>query len=91
MSKNFDKLTKFSKKFDMGADGVEEDVVSLLKEKFPKYYKAAKKDLMAANGGDEDENPSPDSIYAYIPESEDDKFFSSVEKLFKEKFSDEIF
>ena len=91
MSKNFDQFTKFSKKFDMHADGVEEDVVAFLKEKFPKYYKAAKKDLMADNGGDEDEDPSPGSIYSYIPEAEDDKFFSSVEKLFKEKFPDEIF
>ena len=32
MSKNFDQFTKFSKKFDMSADGVEEDVVAFLKE-----------------------------------------------------------
>ena len=90
MTKNFDKFTKFSEKYDMAADGVEEDVVAFLKKKFPKAYKGAKKDIMDG-GGDKDEEPSPGSIYAHIPEAEDDKFFSSVEKLFKEKFPDEIF
>ena len=47
MSKNFDKFTKFGEKYDMAADGVEEDVVAFLKKKFPKAYKGAKKDIMA--------------------------------------------
>ena len=34
-----------------------------------------KKDLMEANGGDEEEMPSPGSIFAHIDSSDDDNFF----------------
>ena len=88
--KDLSKFNKFCEKYDLYGDGVEEEVVELLKSKFPKYFKAAKDDLMKDNGGDESEDPSPGSVFAYLPTNEDKKFFDAVEKLFKEKFSDDL-
>ena len=86
MSKDYDEFDKFCKKYDMYADGIEEEVVVFLKEKFPKAYNGAKKDLMDTNGGDEEELPSPGSIFAHISNDDKDEFYSSVENWFKENY-----
>ena len=86
MSNDDAKFNKFCKKYDMYADGIEEEVVEFLKEKFPKAYNAAKKDLMDANGGDEEELPSPGSIFSHLSDDNKDEFYSLVENWFKEKF-----
>ena len=73
----------------MHSDGIEEEVVEFLKGKFPKAYNGAKKDLMEANGGDEEEMPSPGSIFAHIDGSDDDNFFSMVEGWFKNNYPED--
>ena len=89
MGKNYDRFNKFCKKYDMHSDGIEEEIVEFLKGKFPKAYNGAKKDLMDANGGDDDEIPSPGSIFAHLAETNDDNFYSSVEGWFKKNYPDE--
>ena len=86
MSKDYDRYNKFCENYDMYADGIEEEVVELLKGKFSKAYNAAKKDLMDENGGDEEEMPSPGSLFAHLSNDEEDEFYSSVENWFKENF-----
>jgi hypothetical protein len=86
MGKNYDQYNKFSKKYDMHADGIEVEVVEFLKGKFPKAYNGAKKDLMDENGGDEEEMPSPGSIFAYLTDAEDKEFYSSVENWFEKNY-----
>ena len=86
MAKDYDRFNKFCEQYNMHADGIEEEVVEFLKVKFRKEYSNAKKDLMSENGGDEEEMPSPGSIYAHLANSEDDNFFSSVENWFKENY-----
>ena len=89
MGKNYDQFNKFCKKYDMHSDGIEEEVVEFLKGKFPKAYKGAKKDLMEANDGNEEEMPSPGSIFAQIDDSDDEIFYSSVEGWFKKNYPDD--
>jgi len=86
MSKDYDRFNKFCQNYDMHADGIEEEVIKFLKSKFPKAYDEAKKNLMDENGGDEEEMPSPGSIFAHLSNDEDDKFYSSVENWFKENY-----
>ena len=62
----------------MYADGIEEEVVEFLKGKFPKAYNGAKKDLIEANDGDQEEMPSPGSIFTHIDDSDDDNFFNRL-------------
>ena len=89
MAKNFDKFNKFCNQYDLHADGIEEEVIQFLKGKFPKAFNAAKKDLLNDNGGDEEELPSPGSIYAYLSTTEDSKFFKLLEEWFKENYPDD--
>ena len=86
MSKDYDRYNKFTEKYDMHADGIEEEVVEFLKGKFPKAYKAAKKDLMSENGGDEEEMPSPGSIFANLSDNDDNEFYTSLENWFEENY-----
>ena len=41
---------------------------------------------MDANGGDEEELPSPGSIFSHLSNDNKDEFYSLVENWFKEKF-----
>jgi hypothetical protein len=86
MSKDYDKYNKFCENYDMYADGIEEEVVEFLKGKFSKAYNAAKKDLMDENGGDEEEMPSPGSLFAHLSNDEEDEFYSSVENWFEKNY-----
>jgi len=86
MSKDYDRYNKFCENYDMYADGIEEEVVELLKGKFSKAYNAAKKDLMDENGGDEEEMPSPGSLFAHLSNDEEDEFYSSVENWFEKNY-----
>ena len=89
MTKNYDKFNKFCNQYDLHGDGIEEEVVEFLKGKFPKAYNDAKKDLMMDNGGDENEMPSPGSIYGYLSKTEDDKFFNELKNWFKKNYPDD--
>lgn len=86
MSKDYDRYNKFCENYDMYADGIEEEVVEFLKGKFSKAYNAAKKDLMDENGGDEEEMPSPGSLFAHLSNDEEDEFYSSVENWFEKNY-----
>ena len=44
MAKDHDRFNKFCEKYDMYADGVEEDVVAFLKDKYPDAWKKALKE-----------------------------------------------
>ncbi len=89
MTKNYEKFNKFCENYNIYGDGIEEEVLNFLKKKFPKAYNGAKKDLMEANGGDEEEMPSPGSIFAHIDSSDDDNFFSMVEGWFKKNYPED--
>ena len=43
MSKDYDRYNKFTEKYDMHADGIEEEVVEFLKENFQKLITLLKK------------------------------------------------
>ncbi len=89
MTKDHERFNKFCEQNDMYADGIEEEVVKFLKGKFPKAYNGAKKDLIEANDGDQEEMPSPGSIFTHIDDSDDDNFFSLIEGWFKKNYPED--
>jgi hypothetical protein len=74
----------------MYADGVEEDVIAFLKDKYPDAWKKAVKEAEENNAGDfsAEESVIPSMIWSYVDDEDD--FFSSVENWFKEKFPEEF-
>ena len=87
MNKDYDRFNKFNETYDMYADGIEEEVVSFLKSKYPNAYTQA---LEEAKEEESDfpveERITPSMIWGYV--KDDDEFFLTLENWFKEKFND---
>jgi len=83
MEYKYKKFNQLMEKYDMTADGVEDNLVAHLREVFPNSYKKSQNDL-AKQGADGHVLPSPSAIWGNI--SQDNKsehqFFQVVDDWF---------